>query len=54
MMTLISGAIMELLKITEDWRYKYVALMTISEICEYIDENSGLDNILEVISIINR
>lgn len=54
MMTLISTAVMELMKITEDWRYKYVALMTISEICEYIDDNSGLDNILEVISFINR
>ena len=49
MMTLISAAVMELMKITEDWRYKYVALMTISEISDNIDDDSGIDNILEVI-----
>ena len=49
MMTLISAAVMELMKITEDWRYKYAALMTISEISDNIDDDSGIDNILEVI-----
>lgn len=48
MMTLISEAVMTLIKETSDWRYKYVALMTISEITEHIDDNNGLDNIIEV------
>ena len=44
----VSEIVMQLIQNDKDWRYKYVAFMTIAQIVEFIDDMSNIENLLPV------
>ena len=45
----ISEVVMQLIQNEKDWRYKYVAFMTIAQIVEFIDDMQNIENLMPVI-----
>ncbi len=46
----VSEIVMQLIQNENDWRYKYVAFMTIAQIVEFIDDMQNIENLLPVIN----
>ena len=44
----VSEIVMNLIQNEKDWRYKYVAFMTIAQIVEFIDDMKNIENLLPV------
>ncbi len=50
MLVYLSDIVMQLLNnANNDWRYKYVGFMTISQMVEYVDDIVNIDNILPIV-----
>lgn len=44
----ISEIVMNLIQNDKDWRFKYVAFMTIAQIVEFIDDMNNIENLMPV------
>jgi hypothetical protein len=49
MLKYLSDFVMQLLSNDKDWRFKYVALLTVSQLINYVDDITTVENILPII-----